>query len=388
MSMRLPVFAAALLLLAPASAFAAVSSFSADRSLITASSSPGNAYAAGASVIIAAPVGGDLSAVAGTLVVTTPIAGDALVAGGSVHTRARITGDLRAFGGSITVERPIGGDFSAIGFSVHGGARPSGSVFIIAARTDLVSGASGPVMIYGNDISLAGDFGSDVTLMASGRVTLAASTTIAGTLRYEAPEPAVIPESVRIAGGIEYASTSYLPNSEVAHRLAVASLGIFLLARIVGALILAGLLAGLFPKLAEAISHRAATASARTVLLTMLLGFAALVATPIFLLLMALTFVGIGIALLLLICYALLTLLAYLYAGIVIGSQLARRFGERTGVLWRDGVLGMLALSVIGLIPILGWIIVFLITTFTAGSLILLFFHFAFPKDSRKSDLV
>ena len=159
-------------------------------------------------------------------------------------------------------------------------------------------------------------------------------------------------------------------------------------ARIFGALILAGLLAGLFPRLAEAVAERAYEERLRSILLTMLLGFGILVATPVLIMLLALTFVGIGLALLLLILYALLVFFSLLYAGILLGSMFARRFRKRETVLWHDGVLGMLALSLVTLVPVFGVFIVLVLSLFSAGALLLIFFHFAFPHEENTPELL
>lgn len=371
------------LFLIPASALAAraPASFSAARSLLLASSSPGNAYVAGASVVVTAPVVGDLSAVGGSIIAVAPIGGDELLLAGSVSSRARVGGDLRVIGWKTDIEESVAGDLVAFGYSVYDVGRAGGSVFIIAANTTLANGAAGPVTIYGNNISLAGNFSNDVTIVASGRITLAASTTILGKLSYSAPDTAVIPPSVAISGGVEYTNASYLPDVGTSRVLALISIGLFLFARIFGTLILAGLLTGLFPKFAEAITERAYTKRTGGILLTALLGFAILVATPVLLILLSLTFVGLGIALLLLILYALLAFLAVMYAGILLGGISARRFTRRDTILWRDGVLGMLALSLIMLVPIAGPFAALLLTVFSAGTLVQLFFDFAFPRE-------
>jgi hypothetical protein len=374
----------------PAYALAAraPASFRVAQSLLAASSSPGNAYAAGASVVLTATVAGDFSALGGSIITAAPIQGDDLLFAGSINSRASVGGDVRAIGGSITINEPVMGDLIAFGYSVYDSGRAGGSVFIIAANTTLASGASGPVTIYGNNISLAGDFANNVNIFASGRVTLAASTTIAGKLSYEAPEPAIIPASATIVGGIEYTNASYLPDVGTSRILALVSVGFFLFVRILGALLLAGLLAGLFPKLAEEVVERAYTERLRSILLTMLLGFAIFVATPILFVMILLTFVGIGLALLLLIVYAFLVLLALLYAGILLGSAFARRYARRETVLWHDGVLGMLAFSLIALVPFIGLFTAFLLTTFAAGALLQIFFHFAFPREEHTPELL
>lgn len=377
------ILAVLILILLPASASAAPSSFSATRSLLVASSTLGNAYAAGITIVVTAPVTGDFSAVGGSIVTASPIQGDALLLAGSVHSRAIVSGDLRIFGGRANIEAPVRGDLVAFGVSVHSAGRPGGSVLAMGANVTLADGAAGPVTIYGNNVALAGNFSSDVRIFSSGRVTLAPETTIRGTLKYESPEPAAIPATATITGGVTYTNASYLPDAGTSRILAVVSIGFFLFARILGALILAGLLAGLFPKLAEAVANRLYTKNPRSMLLTMLLGFAILVATPVLLMLLALTFVGIGLALLLFMLYGLLVMLSVLYAGILMGSIFARRFARRERVLWRDGALGMLVFSVIALVPVIGLPVTTLFTLYAAGALLQLFFAFAFPHEEK-----
>ena len=388
--MQRTLLAVCFLLLLPAPTFGATrapATFGAARSLLIASSSPGNAYLAGVSVVSTAPIFGDLSAFGGSVVVASPVKGDVFLLTGSANVRAPIAGDLRVAGGNIDVEEPIVGDFIAFGYNIYDSGRVGGNVFILGANTTLTNGASGPVTLYGNNISLAGDFAGNVTLVASGHVALAASTTILGKLSYEAPEAASIPDSVTIGGGVEYKNASYLPDAGTSRILTLLSVGFFIFARILGALILAGLLAGLFPRFAEAVVERAYT-KPRNILLTLLLGFAILVAAPILFILLSLTFVGIGLAFLLLILYALLMLLAVVYAGILLGSVFARRFGRRDTILWRDGVFGMLGLSLIALLPIIGPFVGILLTLFSAGALLELFFHFAFPHDEQTPELL
>lgn len=386
--MRYALLATLTLLIVPAGVLAAQTPapFPASRSLIATSSSSGNAYAAGATVVLTAPVAGDFSAAGGSVITAAPIDGDSLLFGGSIHARAPVEGDVRAIGGSVTIDEPIGGDLIAFGYTVHDAGRTGGSVFITAVDAALTGGASGHVTIYGNNILLAGNFAGNVDIVAGGRVTLAASTTIHGVLSYEAPEPATIPESAAILGGIAYTNASYLPNVGTSRILTLVSVGFFLFVRILGALLLAGLLAGLFPKLAETLVERAYVGRPRDVLLATLLGFAIFVVTPILSLMLLLTFVGIGFALLLLIIYALLVVLAFLYAGILLGGVLARSYARRKTIFWHDGTLGMLALSLIALVPVVGLLAVLLLVTFSAGELLQIFFRFAFPREERPRD--
>ena len=375
------LFAVLIFLTFPMSVLAAhpPATFSIGQSLLTTTPSPGNAYVAGASVVLVAPVTGDFSAAGGSITTAASVTGDDLLIGGSIYSRAPVGGSFRAAGGSITIDKPVQGDIVAFGYAVHDAGRASGSVFIVAANTDLTNGASGPVIIYGNNVFLSGNFSGNVNVSASGRVAFAAGTTIQGTFSYEAPELANIPKSVMIAGGIKYTNASYLPDVGTSRILALVSVGFFVFARILGALLLTGLLAGLFPKLAEMVVDRVYTGRLRDMLLATLLGFAVFAVTPILCIMLTLTFVGIGLALLLFIAYIFLVFLAFLYAGILLGGAFARRYMRRETILWQDGMLGMFILSLIALVPVIGLLAAFILTAFSAGTLLQIFFYFAFP---------
>jgi ABC-type transport system involved in cytochrome c biogenesis permease subunit len=81
-------------------------------------------------------------------------------------------------------------------------------------------------------------------------------------------------------------------------------------------------------------------------------------------------------------------LLAFAYAGILAGGIFARRFAKREVILWRDGVLGMLSLSLIALIPVIGTFVILLLVTFSAGALLLLFFHWAFSREEYTNEML
>ena len=374
----------ALLALAfPAEAWAAsavpAASFKAAQSLVAASSSPGNAYAAGATVVVTAPVAGDLSVLGGSVITAAPVAGDSLIFAGSVRSRAAVGGDMRCIGGAVEISKPVGGDLIAVGASVHDSGRAGGSVFVVARNVVLDGGASGPVTVYGDTASLAGDFAKDVTVVAGSRVTLAPGTVIRGKFSYEAPDIATIPDSAKIAGGVAYTNASYLPDIGTSRALAFMSIGFFMVARVIGAIILAGLLAGLFPRFAETLVADLAGSRPRDLFLAVLLGFAILVATPFVIALLLLTFVGIGLAFLLAVSYALLAVLAVAYAGILCGGMLARKLLRRERVSWQEGAAGMAAVALASLVPVVGFPAAVLAAIFSGGVLLRAFYRFAFP---------
>lgn len=361
----------------------APASFSVAPSVYATSSSPGNVYTAGSSVVLTAPTYGDVSALGGSVISAGTVSGDALLIGGSLDVRSTIEGDIRALGGTVTLEAPIKGDLVAFGYTVDDSTPAGGSVLIAALNAHVTNGAQGAVTIYGNTVTLGGVFDRSVTIISSGRVTLLASTTIHGMLSYESPEPATIPTSATIDGGVRYTNAAYLPTAGTSRMLMLLNLGFFMLMRFLGTLLLAGLLAGLFPRFAEGLVERALGERVRSVLLTISLGFGIIVATPILIALLTLTFIGVGIAMLLFIVYALLLITTIVYAGVMVGGLLARRFARREAILWRDGVTGMFVFSLLMFIPIAGAPLVVVGGLYVTGVLLQEAFHFLFPGEER-----
>jgi hypothetical protein len=386
------LFLALCALLLPVSALAAngpagSSTFLFGRDLAVASSTKANAYYAAGSLALSGASAGDLSALAGTMTIAAPVAGDAILAGGIVALKGAVAGDLRAAGGRIAIGAPVAGDLVAFGGTVSDTAGGERDAFIVAGAASLLGGAAGPVTIYANNVVLGGRFAGDVRVVAAGKLTLAPGAEIDGALDYEAPQQAAVPDSAAIKGGMNYGGASYLSTGSQSRAIALAGVGVFLFVKILGALILAGLFAGLFPKLAAAVADDAYE-STRRVCLTALLGFALLVATPALLALVALTFVGLELAAVFGSAYLLFVLLSLVYTGIVVGATLARSFGRRDAVLWHDAVLGMLVVCLLTIIPVAGPILVGVLTAFCAGSLGRIFYRSAFPKESDTARLL
>lgn len=364
--------------------------FAGEETLTLSDPVPDNAYVAGANVSVSTDLPADLTVAGGTIGIYAPVAGDVLAVGGTVVIERPVGGDVRAAAGRIRIASDVAGDVALAAGSVTVTGKAHGA-YIIGGTVSVTGGASGPVTVYGSDITLAGDFTGDVEVIASDHFTIGENTHIAGTLRYNAPEQAAVPASAAIDGGTTYTgSYAYVPTKEEARKFAIAGAGIFLVVRTIAGMIVAGLLVGLFPEFAGRVADLALTSRTRRTSLFALLGFALLVASPILILLLLLSFVGAGIALLLGVLYLLLLLLAYIYAGVIAGAALRRhalaRFSSRREITWRDAVLGVLVLNLIGIVPIVGPLVKFLLAVTAAGILVSLAYRFAFRSGDTEPE--
>ncbi|MEK7099840.1 MAG: polymer-forming cytoskeletal protein [Patescibacteria group bacterium] len=372
------LFSAAILVLLLAPSLALASTVRTERNLVVSQPIPDNAYLAGTDVNVTVPLPGDMLAAGGTLTVSGTVAGDAMLAGGTIDIARPVAGDVRAVGGRITVEGPVTGDLVLAGGQITVSGTAS-STRIAGGKVVLTGGATGPVIVYGADVTLGGTYTGDVEVIASDKLTLQDGTHIKGTLKYNAPQEAGIPPTAVVDGGVTYTGAStYLPTTEEAKRFAIAGAGVFLVVKVIAAMIAAGLLAGLFPQFTMRVVDRTLARSPRKFVLLALLGFAAVVATPFLILLLALSFVGLAVAVVLALLYVLLLILGYLCAGIIAGAALARGVFKRPGVTWRGAVIGTIVLYLIGLIPTIGPLVTLVLAATAMGAILVILYRFAF----------
>ncbi len=374
---------ACLLLLAlislPASSFAAT--VSADRSVDISVSPSDNAYLAGGDVRIQAPLPADLLAAAATLRILAPVGGDIFVVGGTIELGAPAAGDMRAAGGHIVINDMVTGDLAALGAFVKVIGQ-TGNVNVAGGTVELLGGSHGAVNAYGGTVTLAGTYDGNVHVVASDRIIVSDNTVIRGVLEYNAPQEAQLPESAIVEGGVRYVgSASFLPTAEEAQAFALAGVGIFLVVRLLAFMLVAGLLTGLFPTFARRLVDETLAHSFEGFMKVTAIGLILTVVTPLIILLLLVSFVGMGVALLLGAAYALLLVLGYLYAATLAGSMVARKVFKRDTVLWRDAVIGVVILYVIGMIPVIGFVISFVLAAAALGALASLFYSFAYKRD-------
>ncbi|MDP3402439.1 MAG: polymer-forming cytoskeletal protein [bacterium] len=349
------------------------------RTLVVSESPLENAYLAGTDVTVAASLPGDVLAAGGTISIAAPVAGDAMVVGGTVSVTRPVEGDLRAVGAQVTISAPVSGDLALAGGTVTASSTASDTRII--GGTIRVIGSGGRVVVYGAQVYLSGTFEGNVEVTASDRLTLLEGTIINGSLRYNAPQEAAIPASASIRDGVTYTgASSYLPTVEQAQTFAIAGASVFFLVRILAVLIAAALLAGLFPVFAQAVADRALSRSPGRFALLVLLGFAVVFATPVFIFILLVSFVGIGVAFLLLALYSLLLMLGYLYAGVLAGAALGRGLMKREVVTWKLAILGMLVLYLVGTVPVVGSILTFILFLAATGTIVMLAHRFAFGR--------
>lgn len=376
-----------------------------------AASAPVAASAAAAEAVAPLPVGQDVFMAGGQLRVGQPVGGDLLVLGGNVKVDAAVAGDVLVLGGQVRLPQDIGLSVHAAAGQLQLGGRVGRNLRLIGGQLELEPGSEvlGNVAVAGGELRLHGRVGGHVratggqllidgpvagdVVAASGRVVLGPRAHIAGRLRYGSKEALERDPAARVDGGIEPMALrvgregrEHGEGREEGHEAerrwhepgggrwasAVWTLGLIALAMV---------LLALLPGLASGVSRRVGERPG----ISMLLGFALLLCVPVAAVLLFITLLGIPLGLVLLTLYLAVLPLAYVLGAIALGDRLLRGWiaaGRRPGL--RRGLaaaLALLALLLIGWIPVLGALLGLLVMLAGLGALVMQ----ARPLDSLAS---
>ena len=284
-----------------------------------------NAFVSGGDVTVAGYVGRDLYAAGGDVRLEGEVDRDVRMAGGTLRIapEAEVRGDVTLAGGSITVGGSVGGNLGA----------------------------------YGERIVLDGSVAGDVEFVGD-KLRLGPNARIEGELTYRSGGAIDVDTGAQVAGGIH--RTTREPDwSRLGHGAAILggitiSLGMVLL----GAVLVLGM---------PGFSREAGALIRSKPWHALGLGCAMLVGVPVALALLAVTIIGIPLALLLAFAFGALLMLGYLIGAIFLGDFALERVnaGKLASVWWRAlfMLLAIVAIAILHRVPVIGelaWTLLFL----------------------------
>lgn len=324
----------------------------------------GAVYLAGETVAVAGTVKGDVYCAGRNVTVSGTVEGDVLCAGQDVTIEGTVKGDVRAAGATVLLKGAVEGSVSFMGATITtDSASKIGRDAFVAANSVNLSGTVGrDAMLGGSRVVLSGVVGRDV----SGQVTTlqaAQTAKIGGNLTYVSDYDASVP------GGVVAGKVQRTPIAEHEGRFGRSSNTIsgLLLAALVAVLLFVALtllVVLILPKYAHRVSD---VSNAKQFAIYFLIGLASVVVTPVLIMLLMISVIGI---------YAALALgVAFVLALIVGGPLVAYRFGrfmlsDTQGKL-AAALVGATVLGILGIVPFIGWMIMFVSVVAGLGMVIL-----------------
>jgi cytoskeletal protein CcmA (bactofilin family) len=322
-------------------------------------------YAFGGTIDIGGTINGSVIAAGGTITISGPIQRDVIVSGGNVTITGRVGGSIRAAAGTLTLSAPVGEDLVVAGGTVSVG--PSATIgrdLLLGAGTTTVDApVKRNVLASVGDLTIRNTVGGKVTARVN-HLRLESGASIAGNLDYTSNNQVAMAAGAHVEG----TTTRHTPTDSGAGGAANGFVG--WLRALVGIFILGLLLLLLFPGFSGRVRARLETSPWAS----LGIGAAILVGVPIAAIIVFIAGIFVGgwwLALALVVAYLLALALGYVVSGYLIG-----RFGfDLLG--WRglhpalELLGGLVVLSIVTLIPILGGLVVLAACLFGLGALTL-----------------
>lgn len=326
-------------------------------------------YLAGGNVNSAGAITGDLIAVGGTVVVSGAVSQDLMVGGGNVTVLGAVGDDVRVGGGTVVLNGRIAGDLIVGGGQVTvAGPGIGGDVLGGVGMVRIDAPVAGDVTLGGGEVYINAPIQGSVKFTGE-KLTLGASAVISGSLTYKSPKEVIIEDGASVRG-----ETVYTPmESKAGGKKAVAGiLSLIFLGKMIAVLACALVVGLIFNRYAREVVANAGEQP----LLELGRGFLALVAVPVASIILLVTVLGIPLGLFGLAAFVGMMILTSIVAPIVLGSVAYRYFTKRDyEVTWLTILIGVVAYSILGLIPFVGWIATFAVFLITLGSMIRIKWH-------------
>ena len=345
-------------------------------------------YIAGGEVTINAPIHGDLIIVGGTITINDTVTNDILLLGGKVIFNGFVGDDIRCAGGNIRISKNVIGDVVITGgevmidngVTIGSLLSSSGNVTIDGIVNGELKGFFGTLSINGiinnniecraGKINLSGTINGKSVIVAR-EINITSTAIFNNDIRYWHKYDAINFQNNLKKGKATF-DPSLRTDTEQWYFLGMASI-LGLLAYLGMVLIMILLVQYLF---SATIKNSADTVFNKT-LPSLGIGFLFFILTPIITLITFFTVIGIPIGILMSIFYFVILFLAVIISSIVASNWFNNRFNKQ----WKFGHLSFTALGIfiilklIGLMPIVGWLVTLLFVCISVGAIIITIYN-------------
>lgn len=351
-----------------------------------------DAYIAGDNVTLSGDAVDDAFVAGNTVVISAPVNGSAHAGGRSVSVSAPVGQSLYAAGMNVSVSAPVGGDAQLLGDTVLVTAPISGDLRLGAQRAEITAAIGDDALVAAEHILLTETIAGDASLSTK-TISFGENARIEGTLYLYADDPDAIeiPAHVVPADRIErHDADAFDPSAdpEGGATLQPSAGGwmSWLGGKVTGILILTAM-ATLIAALAPAFLLNLRERTLETPLRAVWMGFLSISALAGSLFLFALTGYGILLVPASIVLAVLLGVAGYVIGTYILGvgvmGVLNRPLPETLTERAIAALVGAIAITLLALIPVIGWVGMLAVAIAGAGALIIRWFAPGFHTELR-----
>lgn len=331
-------------------------------------------FVSGNNIQFDSPVNGDIYCAGRNIAITGEVKGDIICAGQKINITGDVDGNVRVVGQSISIDGVVSRNISVLGQDLYLGLKSNvkGDILFGGQNVDL-SGIGGRDLIgAGDQVRVSGSLLRNAVVTVSS-FDISEEAKIDGSVDYFVSEdnPSFqLSERKNILGEIrrhEFVvpeeQSSYRPQREP--KPASPALGI--IKTVFGVLsfsVLSFLMLYFIPKRTENIIR----IIGEKPVVSGLIGLAVFVTTPVALMIICSTIIGLPSAFIILMMYIISMFVASIYPSLWIGRQIMHKLKVKSKSQYLAAFIGCLAVGVISAIPVLGWFVIFSLFLVGLGS--------------------
>ncbi|TAK58706.1 hypothetical protein EPO14_02660 [Patescibacteria group bacterium] len=328
-----------------------------------------NAYLAGQEVYVSSTAEKDLLGAGGKITVNAPVIGDLMLTGGSVNILDSVGGDVRVAGGDVTVAKSVGGDLFVFGGTVTilPSATIGGDVIIFGGTVDMQGAVEGSLQVHAESVVVNGIVMGPASIKTSDSVSFEGKADFRSSLAYSAPIDATIAEGAKLGGEVVFTKEDGGSSNDkniVAGILAFVS--IMMLVKFVGILSVALVIVYAFKNASLTLS----TQTIQKFWQMLGVGFVATIATPVAVILLLLSVVGMYVGFILLALYLFALLVAGVFMCITTGALLSKLIQKDVQVDWKWTLFGTIVVFALPFVPVLGWVAILVLFFASMGAVV------------------
>jgi len=319
-------------------------------------------YVAGESISLNADINGDFISAGGQVLFDGTVSQDSTIIAGSTVIKGIIDDDLRVASGTTNLIAIVKGDVLAATGSliIDSDSFIGGDLIAVAGEAVISGNINGDVRIAGDHdghLNINGVIGGSVKIIGFGP-----NAKILGDLSYKASEAIDLPEGL-VGGEVIFKQKEI---AEISNKIPgiVAGFSLFGL--------LSTLFFGLFfIWLFRYFAINSVGRSYEATLKSLGVGFLFVVLTPIAVIILIVTTIGIPLALVSLMAWLIILYLGKIGAAMIIGYKIIHIDNKsKFGRIYGGFALGTLIYTLIGLVPLVGWVVNFLFVLIALGGMI------------------
>jgi cytoskeletal protein CcmA (bactofilin family) len=331
-------------------------------------------YSFGDIILMHGTTTGDVVAAGSDILQGGAVGQDGMYLGGTIKLDGKIYGDVRGAGGKVEIHGYVKEDVIFAGgvVTIAEDALIDGDVLLAGEHVIVHGTIGGAVKIFASVVEIDGTIGSDVDIHAEEIVSIVGDANIVGTVTYKAPKEAFISETATIDGEVYFTETT--PQRE--HVQTVFSIGAMLY--IIISVISAILLLFFFPSQTKTMTR---VALSKDVVLHAVIGFCILFLTPLLVVLLMVSVIGIIPALLILSVYMTVLFISLALAPViasVVLLKLLKKEDKAFEYSWT--LLGALVFVFLILIPFLGSLARFIVFVLAFYSVLVVLYEYVWKK--------